>query len=410
MAYYVHDEDWNITLMMKIGILRYCVATLALCITAVSGFGQEAVDKDSPAAVTPVLSVGNPGAGKDSLAVVDLSVAHLREAPDYTAEMGTEVLMGAAVKVLERRDYWRKVLCDDGYTAWVNALALKEMDIEEMKAYEASPKLVCISEYATVHSAPKKSSPMVSDLVRGDILMDGKWFRDGKSVTGKKSFREEKFVPGKDGFREEKIVSGNNGERDEWIETVRKGFRDERRESGKEGWAKKADRRGFCYVSTVSGRSGWVQKSALMKLEDWKASQRCTGDAVADEALRHLGIPYLWGGASPKGFDCSGLSSFCFRMNGRILPRNASAQARLGTAVDTSGIRSGNCSALRRGDLVFFGNPATSKVSHVGIYIGEGRMVHASQLVRINSLIDSRPDCYENMHRLLAVRRLCGEE
>ena len=392
MAYYVHDDDWNITLMMKIGILRYCVATLALCITAVSGFGQEAVDKDSPAALTPVLSVGNPGAGKDSLAVVDLSVAHLREAPDYTAEMGTEVLMGAAVKVLERRDYWRKVLCDDGYTAWVNALALKEMDIEEMKAYEASPKLVCLSEYATVHSAPKKSSPMVSDLVRGDVLLVGMAARRGSGYVS--------------------TVSGRSGWGDVPLDgtDVRRGSGQGMDASEKTGREKKSSCRGFRYVSTVSGRSGWVQKSALMKLEDWKASQRCTGDAVADEALRHLGIPYLWGGASPKGFDCSGLSSFCFRMNGRILPRNASAQARLGTAVDTSGIRSGNCSALRRGDLVFFGNPATSKVSHVGIYIGEGRMVHASQLVRINSLIDSRPDCYENMHRLLAVRRLCGEE
>ena len=392
MAYYVHDEDWNITLMMKIGILRYCVATLALCITAVSGFGQEAVDKDSPAALTPVLSVGNPGAGKDSLAVVDLSVAHLREAPDYTAEMGTEVLMGAAVKVLERRDYWRKVLCDDGYTAWVNALALKEMDIEEMKAYEAAPKLVCISEYATVHSAPKKSSPMVSDLVRGDVLLVGMAARRGSGYVS--------------------TVSGRSGWGDVPLDgtDVRRGSGQGMDASEKTGREKKSSCRGFRYVSTVSGRSGWVQKSALMKLEDWKASQRCTGDAVADEALRHLGIPYLWGGASPKGFDCSGLSSFCFRMNGRILPRNASAQARLGTAVDTSGIRSGNCSALRRGDLVFFGNPETGKVSHVGIYIGEGRMVHASQLVRINSLIDSRPDCYENMHRLLAVRRLCGEE
>lgn len=378
--------------MMNIGILRYCVATLALCITAVSGFGQEAVDKDSPAALTPVLSVGNPGAGKDSLAVVDLSVAHLREAPDYTAEMGTEVLMGAAVKVLERRDYWRKVLCDDGYTAWVNALALKEMDIEEMKAYEASPKLVCLSEYATVHSAPKKSSPMVSDLVRGDVLLVGMAARRGSGYVS--------------------TVSGRSGWGDVPLDgtDVRRGSGQGMDASEKTGREKKSSCRGFRYVSTVSGRSGWVQKSALMKLEDWKASQRCTGDAVADEALRHLGIPYLWGGASPKGFDCSGLSSFCFRMNGRILPRNASAQARLGTAVDTSGIRSGNCSALRRGDLVFFGNPATGKVSHVGIYIGEGRMVHASQLVRINSLIDSRPDCYENMHRLLAVRRLCGEE
>ena len=378
--------------MMKIGILRYCVATLALCITAVSGFGQEAVDKDSPAAGTPVLSVGNPGAGKDSLAVVDLSVAHLREAPDYTAEMGTEVLMGAAVKVLERRDYWRKVLCDDGYTAWVNALALKEMDIEEMKAYEASPKLVCLSEYATVHSAPKKSSPMVSDLVRGDVLLVGMAARSGSGYVS--------------------TVSGRSGWGDVPLDgtDVRRGSEQGMDASEKTGREKKSSCRGFRYVSTVSGRSGWVQKSALMKLEDWKASQRCTGDAVADEALRHLGIPYLWGGASPKGFDCSGLSSFCFRMNGRILPRNASVQARLGTAVDTTGIRAGNCSALKRGDLIFFGNPETGKVSHVGIFIGEGRMVHASQLVRINSLIDSRPDCYENMHRLLAVRRLCGEE
>ena len=392
MAYYVHDEDWNITLMMKIGILRYCVATLSLCITAVSGFGQEAVDKDSPAALTPVLSVGNPGAGKDSLAVVDLSVAHLREAPDYTAEMGTEVLMGATVKVLERRDYWRKVLCDDGYTAWVNALALKEMDIEEMKAYEASPKLVCLSEYATVHSAPKKSSPMVSDLVRGDVLLVGMAARSGSGYVS--------------------TVSGRSGWGDVPLDgtDVRRGSGKGMDASEKTGREKKSSCRGFRYVSTVSGRSGWVQKSALRELEEWKASLRCTGDAVADEALRHLGIPYLWGGASPKGFDCSGLSSFCFRMNGRILPRNASAQARLGSAVDTSGIRSGNCSALKRGDLIFFGNPETSKVSHVGIYIGEGRMVHASQLVRINSLIDSRPDCYENMHRLLAVRRLCGEE
>ena len=392
MAYYVHDEDWNITLMMKIGILRYCVATLSLCITAVSGFGQEAVDKDSPAALTPVLSVGNPGAGKDSLAVVDLSVAHLREAPDYTAEMGTEVLMGAAVKVLERRDYWRKVLCDDGYTAWANALALKEMDIEEMKAYEASPKLVCISEYAIVHSAPKKSSPMVSDLVRGDVLLVGMAARRGSGYVS--------------------TVSGRSGWGDVPLDgtDVRRGSGKGMDASEKTGREKKSSCRGFRYVSTVSGRSGWVQKSALRELEEWKASLRCTGDAVADEALRHLGIPYLWGGASPKGFDCSGLSSFCFRMNGRILPRNASAQALLGSAVDTSGIRSGNCSALKRGDLIFFGNPETSKVSHVGIYIGEGRMVHASQLVRINSLIDSRPDCYENMHRLLAVRRLCGEE
>ena len=67
-------------------------------------------------------------------------------------------------------------------------------------------------------------------------------------------------------------------------------------------------------------------------------------------------------------------------------------------------------SNLKRGDLVFFGFPATDqspqKITHVGIYIGDNHMIHASQLVRINSLIPTDEDYYENSHRLIAARRL----
>ena len=67
-------------------------------------------------------------------------------------------------------------------------------------------------------------------------------------------------------------------------------------------------------------------------------------------------------------------------------------------------------SNLRRGDLVFFGFPATEgkpqRITHVGIYIGENHIIHASHLVRINSLLPTDPDYYENSHRLLAARRL----
>lgn len=88
------------------------------------------------------------------------------------------------------------------------------------------------------------------------------------------------------------------------------------------------------------------------------------GDA-ASIAMQYLGIPYVWGGASPSGFDCSGLVMYVYAQLGIYLPHSASAQYYSGTPVSYS--------ELAAGDLVFFGQP----ISHVGIYIGGNRMIHA---------------------------------
>jgi cell wall-associated NlpC family hydrolase len=61
---------------------------------------------------------------------------------------------------------------------------------------------------------------------------------------------------------------------------------------------------------------------------------------------------------------------------------------------------------LQRGDLVFFGNPQTRRITHVGLYIGQGKIIHSSHRVRINSLIPGEADYYENAHRLIAAIRL----
>lgn len=87
--------------------------------------------------------------------------------------------------------------------------------------------------------------------------------------------------------------------------------------------------------------------------------------AVLATALAQLGTPYVWGGSSPGGFDCSGLTSYAYAAAGVSLPHSSRAQSGLGVAVSRA--------ELMPGDLLFFGSP----VYHVGIYVGGGKMVHA---------------------------------
>jgi cell wall-associated NlpC family hydrolase len=87
---------------------------------------------------------------------------------------------------------------------------------------------------------------------------------------------------------------------------------------------------------------------------------------VIGTAMKYLGVPYVWGGSSPSGFDCSGLVKYSFAKVGISLPHSSAMQYRYGTHVSRS--------QLRPGDLVFFYNP----IHHVGIYIGNGNMINAT--------------------------------
>lgn len=99
----------------------------------------------------------------------------------------------------------------------------------------------------------------------------------------------------------------------------------------------------------------------------------------AETVLAYHGIPYVWAGASPSGFDCSGLTQYVMRQHGVAIPHHAASQYLLGTRVTPS--------ELRTGDLVFFGSP----VYHVGMYIGGGYFVHAPRtgdFVKVSRLAD----------------------
>ncbi len=94
--------------------------------------------------------------------------------------------------------------------------------------------------------------------------------------------------------------------------------------------------------------------------------KKTLGERAVLIAAQELGVPYHYGGSSPSGFDCSGLTSWVYARLGVSLPHNAAAQYAYGSAVDLA--------HLEPGDLVFFHG-----LGHVGLYIGHGRMIHAPQ-------------------------------
>lgn len=91
--------------------------------------------------------------------------------------------------------------------------------------------------------------------------------------------------------------------------------------------------------------------------------------AVVDSARKYLGTPYVWGGTSPSGFDCSGFVQYVLAQNGKSIPRTSQEQFASGQAVDKS--------QLQAGDLVFYDWSGGIEATHVGIYEGNGKMIHA---------------------------------
>lgn len=305
-------------------------------------------------------------------AVVEFSVNFMREQPEYEAELGDQTLMGTVVEVVDQKSYWKQIVSPEPYKAWVNDMGLVEMSEDQITKYISAPKYICTAEYSHVFARPNRNAERLSDMVMGDIVRI--WYRKDGEGTGIKQTKKNQEM--------------------------------------------------FLGVILPSGKKGYVPKTDLEVFSKWVQTRRATVDNIIASAKLFLGVPYMWGGTSIKALDCSGLARSVWFMNGLLLPRNASQQAKVGDDVDfhpdysipedSDGFKTEmkkRVSYLKPGDLLFFGKRATSdskeKVSHVAIYLGRGKYIHSSEIVRISSLIPGDPDFSRTFIR---VRRVLGME
>jgi len=143
-------------------------------------------------------------------------------------------------------------------------------------------------------------------------------------------------------------------------------------------------------VALPDGREGYLLKNQVMDYAEFNQQPQVAEIQLVKTAMAYLGIPYLWGGNSPKGFDCSGFTKTIYRMNGIELPRDANMQALAGQPV----VLDSTYSHLRPGDLLFFG-PKVERITHVAMYLGNRRFIHSDGMVRINSF-DPKDEHYSH--------------
>ena len=141
-------------------------------------------------------------------------------------------------------------------------------------------------------------------------------------------------------------------------------------------------------IQLPDGNPGWIQKKHF---GDFPKLSRIN---VVKLAKQFLGYPYFWGGLSPRGLDCSGLTQTVFKLLGYQLPRDSYMQR------DATKEISKNISDAKEGDLLFFGEDKI-KVDHVGIALGKNRIIHARGMVKINSLDNADEDYDPNLDETL---------
>lgn len=291
------------------------------------------------------------------IGVINLSVANLRTKPSHAAELASQVLLGAKVDILQKNGGDYRIRTAEGYIAWVPTSSVVAMTLNEGNNYSNKNKVIFTREYGKATSEANTNSQRISDLVYGDILR-----AETEPIT--------------------------------------------------------VDADHFYQVTYPDGRKGFIHTQDAVPLSEWLATRNPTETAILESAKTMMGLPYLWGGTSIKGVDCSGLTKTAYFMNGLIIPRDASQQVNYGDEIDILDAE-GNFDPttalqnLKPADLLFFAagksSGAKARVTHVALYLGNGEFIHAAGTVRINSMLKEAKNYDDFQTRtVVAARRYIG--
>lgn len=280
-----------------------------------------------------------PGSSIIAVGIVDGDGVHMRKKPNTDSGIITTLGDGTAVSILEKSSGWYKINYDgqDGY------MSADYLDVKTSTS-DLSTYALVKADVLNMRSKADASSGIVAGICSGEYL----------DVTG---FENGWYLASYDDYSG--YVSGD------YVTLV-----NEKPLPEPEPVVSSSSSSGSSSSSSSSSSSGsWSLPSGGSA-----GSGSGTGSDIADYALQFIGVPYVYGGASPSGFDCSGFTMYVYNHFGYSLPHGASSQLRYGSEV-------GSMSSLQPGDIVFFHNTVSGDpdpASHVGIYIGGGEFVHAS--------------------------------